>query len=621
MPRDAPKPQFDHRENIPPADSDYESWAAAASSSLSHKNLDELTTSTFDGIERLPLYTRQRNGTRRNQTGLPGESSFARGSRASGNILGWEVRQSHFSTRKGVNDHILADLENGATAITLKGAPESPDALRSVLAGVYFDLAPVHLSPGSSITQASALLEVCADDQSHAELLRNNLGFDPVGRLARTGHSVLGLDEGLAECAETASQLSVTFPKVTPVSIDGSVWADAGASDTQELGAVLSAGVLWIRTLMNSGLGINDISSKIELTLSAGPDQFLTTAKIRAARICWARIVKACGGNPSQSPLFVHVETSRSMMTKTDSWVNMLRSTAACFAAAVGGADAITVAPFDSASGLSNETGLRLARNTQLILQEETKLCSVIDPAGGSWYIEELTDHVALSSWEIFQELERCGGLDKALLSGQWQASIAQTRDKRLEALSDRSTPLTGTSEFPNLDELELEREPLPEETTTLGEKRCEPLPLFRWSAPFEQMREAAEFSSDRPLLFLANLGGIATHAARSAFAKNLFESGGIRVADNDGFDTPSACAEAFSSSGCRIACICSSNDVYSESALEVARQLRSAGAEQIYLAGTSDLVDGHRGEIDDFVYLGCNVLDALTPIHQLLTR
>tara|TARA_Y100001970_G_scaffold150948_1_gene185033 strand:- start:4766 stop:6586 length:1821 start_codon:yes stop_codon:yes gene_type:complete len=602
-------------------ESDYESWETAASSALKEKGLEQLTTKTFDAIERFPLYTRERNKSRRREDGLPGESSFARGSRASGNLLGWEVRQAHFATRAGVNDHILADLENGATAITLKGAPDSAEQLRTVLQGVYFDLAPVHLGSGSSIAQINALLEVCGDEEGATELLRNNLGLDPIGRLARTGHSVLPLDQEVQQCAEMAAALGEPFPRVVPISVDGSTWANSGASDSQELGAVLSEGVLWARALMESGIDINDISSKLEFTLSAGPDQFLTTAKIRAARVCWARIVSACGGDPSASPLFIHAETSQSMMTKTDPWVNMLRTTAACFASAVGGADAITVAPFDSVAGLSNEIGLRLARNTQLILQEETKLSSVIDPAGGSWYIEELTDQVALSSWKIFQELESLGGVGNALQSGQLQDSIAETRERRHEGLAVRSTPLTGTSEFPNLDEDQLIREPFPEASEPDGDYRCEPLPNFRWSVPFEQMREATDLSSQQPLLFLANLGDMSTHTARSTFAKNLFEAGGIRVASNDGFETATDCAEAFSASGCRIACICSSNQMYSELGAEVARQLRSAGARHIYLAGSPDIGESLNGEIDDFVYLGCNVLDALAPIHQLLAR
>lgn len=602
-------------------DSDYESWATAASSALKGKNLEDLTTKTFDDIERFPLYTRDRNENRRREDGLPGESSFARGSRASGNLLGWEVRQRHIAARTGVNDHILADLENGATAITLSGAPEKAEELSAVLQGVYLDLAPIHLSSGSSIAQAEALLEVCSDAESKSESVRNNLGLDPVGRLAQTGHSAAPLSQEISQCAEMTAALSERFPCVAPISVDGSSWANAGASDSQELGTVLATGVMWIRALTEAGIDINNISGKIEFTLSAGPDQFLTTAKIRAARVCWARILQACGGDPSLSPLFIHAETSQSMMTKTDSWVNMLRTTTACFASAVGGADAITVAPFDSAAGLADETGLRLARNTQLILQEETKLSSVIDPAGGSWYIEELTDQVAMSSWKIFQEVERLGGIENALLSGQLQASIANTREKRRQDLAVRSTPLTGTSEFPDLDEDELLREPFPQTNAPQGEYRCEPLPSFRWSVPFEQMREATRLSSQQPVLFLANLGDVATHTARSTFAKSLFEAGGIRVEGNDGFDSARDCVEAFSASGCTVACICSSNQIYTELGAEVARQLRSAGAQHIYLAGSPDLGENLDGEIDDYVYLGCNVLDALAPIHQLLSR
>ena len=601
-------------------DRDYESWEVAASAALKGKDLADLTTRTFDGIERMPLYTRQRNGTTRNEDDLPGGIAFARGSRASGNVLGWEVRQSHFALRHDVNTHILSDLENGATAITLKGAPEEIGVLDSIVQGVHLDLAPVHLSPGSSLEQAAALLGVCELRSNDPDLFCNNLGLDPLGRLARTGHSVLSLDQEVDRCVEMSARVASNYPHMTPISIDGSVWADAGASDSQELGAVLSAGVLWLRALLASGFSIDEVSNKMEITLTAGPDQFMTTAKIRAARVCWAQVMAACGGTPSKAPVAIHAQTLQAMMTKTDSWVNMLRTTAACFAAAVGGADAITVAPFDSVAGLSDDIGLRLARNTQLILQEETKLSSVIDPAGGSWYVEELTDQLARSSWTVFQDLESQGGLGSALLTGYWQEALTKTRSERLTAIANRSTPLTGTSEFPNLDEQKLEREPVPEDLNmSEGEQRCEPLPQFRWSALFEQMRDAANNPTDKPVLFLANLGDIATHTARSTFAMNLFEAGGIRVHNNDGFEDSVDCIEAFVASSTRVACICSSDSTYSESAIQTAHDLRSAGAELVYLAGRPEVLPEAETTFDGFIYLGCDVFEALAPIHQTL--
>ena len=601
-------------------DRGYESWEAAASAALKGRDLADLTTRTFDGIERIPLYTQQRNGTVRKEDDLPGGAAFARGSRASGNVLGWEVRQSHFAMRHDVNAHILSDLENGATAITLKGAPDEIGILESIVQGVHLDLAPIHLSPQSSLKQAAALLTVCESKSDDPDLLRNNLGLDPLGRLARTGHSVLSLDQEVERCVEMAAEVASHYPHMTPISIDGSVWAGAGASDSQELGAVLSAGVLWVRALLAAGFDIDEVPNKMEVTLTAGPDQFMTTAKIRAARVCWAQVMSACGATPTKAPIAIHAETLQAMMTKTDSWVNMLRTTAACFAAAVGGADSITVAAFDSATGLSDDIALRLARNTQLILQEETKLSSVIDPAGGSWYVEELTDQLAYSAWRVFQDLESQGGLGSALLAGHWQESLAKTRSERLKAIANRSMALTGTSEFPNLDEQKLEREPLPEDLhVSEGKQRCEPLPLFRWSAQFEQMRDAVDTSPDKPVLFLANLGTPATHTARSTFAMNLFEAGGIRVLNNEGFENTVDCVEAFAASDIRVACICSSDSTYSESAVQTARDLRSAGAELVYLAGNPEVLPEAATNFDGFIYLGCDVFETLTPIHQAL--
>jgi methylmalonyl-CoA mutase len=607
-------------DDLPLTDHDYASWEAAVNTALRGQGLRSLTTQTWDGIEREPLYTRAMHGVDQNEAGLPGSAPFTRGSRAAGNVLGWEIRQTHFAQRKETNKRILSDLEGGVTGITLIGAPTEFESLDSLLDGVYLDLVPIHLNPGSSLEQINALVALCDRRCSDTSLLRNSLGLDPVGRLARTGRSVFEINEEVTQCADAVAQLSKSHPNIQSIALDGSTWADAGASDGQELGAALSTGVMWLRALTAVGLSVDEASRQFELTLAAGPDQFLTTAKFRAARICWSRIIGASGGDPVRAPLRVHATTARSMMTRNDPWVNMLRTTTACFAAALGGADAITVEPFDSATGLSDDTGLRLARNTQLILQEESKVSSVIDPAGGSWYLEELTNEAARSSWKVLQQLEESGGIGNALASGSWQASIAETRDARLAALADRSTSITGTSEFPDIAEAKIERQAIPSDwAQALGEARCEPLPLFRWSGPFEQLRAAADSAITRPSVFLANLGDVVTHTARSTFAKNLFEAGGVQAISHDGFETPAEAAEAFATGGYRIACICSTDDVYSDSAVETATALRAAGAELIYLAGSPNSSIINTADVDGFIYRGCNVLDVLATVHTTL--
>ena len=596
----------------------YPTWEKAAEAALRGKDFNDLTTRTFDEIERLPLYTRERNATPRNEEGLPGNSSFARGHRASGNVLGWQIRQQHLASTVGANEQILADLESGASAITLKGAPETTADLNAVLNGVFLDMAPVHLAAGSNTAQAQALVKLCTENDADQNSFSNNLGLDPLTQLARTGHLNGNLTEIAEQITELAFQVDTNFPNIRPISAEGTVWSDAGASDSQELAAVLSTGVFWLKSLTAQGMSIEKAAGQIELGLSAGPDQFLTMAKFRAARICWARIIDASGGNPAVADILIHAGTSNAMMTLTDAWVNILRTTTACFAAAAGGADSITVAPFDSIAGLSSNSALRLARNTQLILQEETRLASVIDPGGGSWYIEDLSDQLAKSSWKIFQEIEGLGGIGEALISGAWQAELSLTRNERMMAIADRSMPLTGTSEFPDLDEIKLERAPLPDPAEIDGEQLCQPVPLFRWSSPFESIRESSEAIEDQPLMFMANLGDIATHTARATFAKNLFEAGGIRTSSNDGFLSADLCIEAFTQSASRIACICSSDAMYSEMALEVARNLKEAGAELVYLAGNPKMLPELENQIDGFVYLGCNVLEALAGIHKM---
>ena len=620
MPGDDSQSNLIDGDNLPLTDQNYASWEVAANTALRGQDLRSLTTKTLDGIAREPLYTRELHATDQNDAGLPGSSPFTRGSRAAGNVLGWEIRQSHFAQTQGINKRILSDLENGVTGITLIAAPAELESLDSLLNGVHLDLAPVHLTPGSSLAQIHALVTLCDRRCGDASLLRNRLGIDPVGRMARTGRSISEISKEIAECADAVSEISKSHPNMRPIALDGSTWADAGASDGQELGAALSTGVMWLRALTTAGLSVVEASQQFELTLTAGPDQFLTTAKFRAARICWTRIIGASGGDPARAPLSIHATTARSMMTRNDSWVNMLRTTTACFASALGGADAITVEPFDSATGLPDDSALRLARNTQLILQEESKVASVIDPAGGSWYLEALTNELAHSAWKVLQQLEGNGGIGEALLSGFWQAAIAETREARLAAVADRSTSITGTSEFPDISETKIERQAIPSDSMqTFGEKRCEALSLFRWSAPFEQFREAADSAATRPSVFLANLGDVITHTTRSTFAKNLFETGGVEAVSENGFENSARAAEAFASSGCRIACICSTDTVYLESAAEAATALRDAGAELIYLAGSPDTPGIDTTDIDGFVYRGCNVLEVLATVHTTL--
>jgi methylmalonyl-CoA mutase len=295
------------------------------------------------------------------------------------------------------------------------------------------------------------------------------------------------------------------------------------------------------------------------------------------------------------------------MLSAYDPWVNLLRNTVACFAAGTGGADAVTVLPHDrvSAGPSSSDLGRRLARNIQALLLEESHLARVIDPAGGSWYVESLTDELARAAWEWFQQIEAGGGMVAALTQGLVQARLDATWQARLARLASGADPITGVSEFPNIDE-----QPPPVPVST-GQRR--------YPAAFEVQRARSdrhlEVHGTRPSVFLANIGAPSVHTARATFAKNLFEVVGIRAFSSELPVTPDNAGAAFSAAGARLACLCSSDALYAETAADVARALKAAGAERVYLAGRPG---DHRAEweaagVDEFVYQGCDRLDVLT--------
>jgi methylmalonyl-CoA mutase len=293
------------------------------------------------------------------------------------------------------------------------------------------------------------------------------------------------------------------------------------------------------------------------------------------------------------------------MATERDPWVNMLRGTVACLAAGVGGADAVTVQPFDSALGLPDAFARRIARNTQAILVEESHLARVIDPAGGSWYVESLTEELARAAWAWFQEIERAGGQAAALSSGLVGERIARTWAVRSEDLAHRREPVTGVSEFPNLAEPAVRREPAPEPPGG-------GLPRVRSAQAFEALRTRSDqrlaATGARPRVFLATLGPVAVHTGRSSFAANLFQAGGIETVPGEG-------AEAFRASGAAVAVLCSSDRLYAEQGEQAVAELRQAGAERVLLAGRPGSVSG----VDEYVFTGCDAVAVLTSTLDLI--
>ncbi|MFJ5262075.1 methylmalonyl-CoA mutase family protein [Streptomyces sp. NPDC088387] len=547
---------------------------------------DALSTQLEDGLTTRPLYTARDAAP---DPGLPGFAPFVRGGRAEGSTTGgWGVRQRHAAAD---NRAVLSDLENGVTELWLvvgdAGVPVS--ALGAVLDGVYLDLAPVVLEAGTEVAAAADELLRVAEEQGVApQALRGNLGTDPLGHEARTGRTY---DTG--PVAALARRCADGYPGLRALTVDALPYHEAGGSAGQELGASLATGVAYLRELTAAGLSVEQACDQLEFRYAATADQFLTIAKLRAARRLWARVGEVCGASGRQVQ---HAVTSTVMLTPRDPWVNMLRATVATLAAGVGGADAVTVLPFDHALGLPDAFARRIARNTSTILVEESHLARVIDPAGGSWYVERLTDELAHAGWEFFQNIERAGGQAAALRSGMVRERLAETWAVRSKKLAKRREPVTGVSEFPNLAEKPVVREPAPEQPSG-------GLPRVRRDEAFEALRARSDAhlaaTGARPRIHLAALGPAAAHTARLTFAANLFQAGGIEPVTGG----------AFADSGAREVCLCSSDTLYEEQAESVAAELRAAGAAYVFLAGRPGQYSG----VDSYVFAGCDAVAVLT--------
>ncbi|MFJ8820823.1 methylmalonyl-CoA mutase subunit beta [Streptomyces sp. NPDC102467] len=548
-----------------------------------------LSTTLEDGLRARPLYTADDDAP---PAGLPGFAPFVRGGRAEGNTVGgWDVRQRHTVADSGA---VLADLENGVTSLWLAvgdgtGFPLS--ALASALDGVHLDLAPVVLDAGAEVDAAARhLLRLYEDKGLAPDAVRGNLGADPLGHEARTGDAY-----DSAPVAELARLCSQRYPGLRALTVDALPYHEAGGSPAQELGCSLATGVAYLRELTEAGLTVEQALAQLEFRYAAGADQFLTVATFRAARRLWARVAEACGA-PRAGAQLQHAVTSSVMMTRRDPWVNMLRTTIATLAAGIGGADSVTVLPFDHALGLPDAFARRIARNTSSILIEESHLARVIDPAGGSWYVERLTDELAHAGWEFFQEIERAGGQAAALRSGLIRDRLAETWSARSKKLATRREPVTGVSEFPQLAEKPVVREPVPEPPSG-------GLPRVRRDEAFEALRARSDAhlaaTGARPRVYLAALGPASAHTARLSFAANLFQAGGVEAVTDGPFEE----------SGAREVCLCSSDPVYAERAEDTARDLRTAGAGHVFLAGRP----GSYAGVDTYVFAGCDAVAVLS--------
>ena len=581
-----------------------EDWRGRAERAIG-ASLETLIANSTDGLPIAPLYARS-------------ERELGRFWRCRGP---WSVAQRvDHPDAETANGLALVDLAGGADGLTLvyaaspfaRGFGLDRDAnLNLVLDKIDLDFIGLRLDAGTDTLAATSSLCALVERRTLTSAgLPIDLGWDPVGLEARTGaapdeatlHVVLDQAEraGLGGC---------------PLLADGRAYHDAGAGEALELAAVVATGVAYLRRLERAGLSLDAACGAIAFLLAIDADVFLGLAKARALRRLWARVETASG--LKAKPIRLHAETSWRMMTRRDPWTNVMRATAATFAAGLGGADAITVLPFTLPIGLPDEPGRRLARNVQRVLIDEANLAMVDDPVAGSGGFEALTEGLCERAWVLFQDLEREGGIEASLRAGALAKRIAEQASARAHAVATLERGIVGTSRFPSLGA------PVPAVLDVASRATVQTgkggLPSRRDAAPYEALRDRADAiaaTGGRPQVFLATLGPPAAYGPQATYAANLLAGAGLEAAPPLEERDLATLAADFAESGAAVACLCGTDKAYTHAAADAAKALRQKGARRILLVGRGADVDAmHAGGIDGFLYDGCNAPQVLSDV------
>jgi methylmalonyl-CoA mutase len=595
-----------------------EDWRKLVDRVLKGAPFQRLESKTYDRLTIEPLYERA-------------AAAHPVSGRAPGSA--WTVMQRvDHPDPAAANAQALDDLMNGANGLVLVfagsvaangfGLESSAATLDRVLkdivldAGIVIDL-NLSQAPRNGAREFATVVKQRGFAPASVDLRAN---LNPLGGFAASGRSQRGWKELAPYFAGLVGGLAGEGFRGPFAAADGRVIHNAGGSDAQELAFALGGALDYLRALEASGMPLGAARDAIYFRFAADADQFLTIAKFRAARKLWARVEAACGLEPK--PVVIAAETAWRMMTKRGPYTNMLRAAVAVAAAGLGGADTITVLPHTAALGLPDAFARRIARNTQLVLLEESNLARVADAAAGSGALEAITQELCAAAWSAFQEIEAAGGAWAALEAGLIQRNVAAVRDARQKAFAQRKDVLTGTNAYPDLQEtvpavLDVAPKPWPKDDA--AGVRIEPLPRSRLAEPFEILRDASDkilaTSGARPKLFLATLGAPAEFAARVAFAKNLFATGGI--------ETIAGPPAEYKASGAAIACLCGADKAYDQDALAAAAALQAAGARQLYLAGRPGEREGalRQAGVQAFIYEGCDALATLQGAYDILRQ
>ncbi len=700
---DAATPTFSE---FPPTT--YEEWRKVVDKFLKGAPFEKrLITKTYEEIDLQPMYRREDVAGLPHLDSLPGFAPYLRGTSPLGYVTqSWDVAQElPYATPAEFNAALCADLSRGQNAVnlvldrpTLSGIDadqvnagevgkgglsiSSVADLAQALDGVDLETTPIYIQASASALTFTALLAALAQQQGKSlAKLRGAIGMDPLGQLARDGKLPRDLDGIYNVMAQLTTWAAANAPQLQTITVQGHPYHNGGASTTQELAFALATAVEYIRAMQSRGLSIEDIAPRIRFSLSVGTNFFMEIARLRAARLLWAKIVKAFGGSDAAQKMSLHARTSAWNQTVYDPHVNLLRATTEAFSSAVGGCDSLHISPFDELLRTPDEFSRRIARNTHTVLREESHITRTVDPAGGSWYVENLTDSAGRKAWALFQEIEKQGGMVKALEAGAPQKQVADTAAKRAANIAKRKDIFVGSNMYPNLKETRLEPEAVDfaarqaERAAALSQYRASanagqkqaaldalaqggnkveaaiqaalagatlgdiaqaarasaqagptitPICAHRGAQAFEALREAAEAYvarvGQRPQVFLATMGPLTQHKGRADFATAFLAVGGIETIYPTGFETPDAAADAALASGAKAVVICSTDPTYPELVPPLVQKLKQANPGLIVLlAGyPTDHVEAFKAAgIDDFIHLNANCQSLLSTLQN----
>ena len=654
----------------------YQEWRQAAEKTLKGASFEEkLVSKTYEGISLQPMYRQEDIEGLTHLSSRPGAAPYVRGTQALGyQEKPWEVCQElNYSMPLEFNEAANNDLQRGQTMINLvldqasalgqdpgKALPENVGRggvsisclqdLNKAFEGIDLEHTPLLIQAGSAGFPVYCMVVVHAQKKGmDISKLRGCVGMDPLGTLVKEGTILFSLKKAYSLMADFTMWAKKETPELKTILVQGDPFHHAGANAVQELAFTLASGVEYVREMQERGLSIEEITPRMLFSFSIGSNFFMEIAKLRAGRLLWSKIIHAFGGNEEAQKMTIHARTSSWTKTVYDPYVNILRGTAEAFAAIIGGVDSLHVSPFDEAVRSANESSRRIARNTQIILEKEAHLSKVADPAGGSWYVESLTDSLAEKAWDQFQRIEKIGGMFKALEAGYVQEQIKAVADKRFKNIGLRKDKFVGTNMYPNLIEEKLSEREVDKDS--VDKSRClesgsyrssgdgtvketllnrlkamnegivdtslqameagvtlrewahavsEPddvpptiqaLKAYRGAQPFEALRRKAEIFKEKngsyPKVFLANMGPISQHKARADFIKGFFEVGGFEVMNNNGFETADQAVQAALESDASIVVICSSDAAYPELVPVVVRELKQKNPEiTFFVAG-----------------------------------